>query len=67
MQAEDGNQDGDWTKRDKISMDNETASMYFLVIILLWLYILANIFGKYFLSNKKKVKHNLQCIKHSCT
>ena len=51
MQAEDGNQDGDWTKRDKISMDNETASMYFLVIILLWLYILANIFGKYFLSN----------------
>ena len=44
-------QDGDWTKRDKISMVDGTTSMYFLVIIWLWLYNLANIFGKYFLSN----------------
>ena len=34
-------QDGDWKKQDKISMEDETTSIYFLVIIWLWLYILA--------------------------
>ena len=45
-------QDGDRTKQDKISMEDETTSIYFLVIIWLWLYILAN--KKYFLSNQKR-------------
>ena len=53
-QAEEGDQDGDWTKRDKISVKDETTSMYFLVIIWLWLYNLSNIFKKYFLSNEKR-------------
>ena len=51
--AKDGDQDGDWTKRDKIIMEDETTSMKFLVTIWLWLYILANLFGKYFLKLKK--------------
>ena len=51
-------QDGDWTKRDKISMEDETTSIYFLVIIWLWLYILAkkkNTFSQI----KKGAVHNL--------
>ena len=53
-------QDGDWTKQDKISMEDETTSIYFLVIIWLWLYILAKI--NTFSQIKKDAKHNLQCI-----
>ena len=51
-------QDGEWTKQDKISMEDETTSIYFLVIIWLWLYILA----KKIVSLKlkfKDAKHNL--------
>ena len=32
IQAEDGDQDGDWIKRDKISMEDETTSMHFLAL-----------------------------------
>ena len=80
IQAEDGDQDGDWSKGDEISMEDKTTKdediiiddqtdkikVYSCVCLSLFSYgyILADI---YFFEIKRDVKHNVQCIKHSCS
>ena len=59
------------TKIEDIIIDDQTdkIKVYSCIPLSLFRYgnILADIFGKHFFEIKRDVKHNVQCIKHSCS